>query len=122
MYTKYPRDLKKRTFEFAADVRRFLGIIPKKPANHEDSRQLLRSSGSVGANYLEADNPLSHRESQMRLRICLKEARESGYWLRLLDLGTNSNLINERDRLIVESTELVRIFAAIVRKRSSPES
>ncbi len=58
----------------------------------------------------------------MRLRICLKEARESGYWLRLLDLGTNPNLINERDRLIVESTELVRIFAAIVRKRSSPES
>ncbi|HUV13973.1 MAG TPA: four helix bundle protein [Acidobacteriota bacterium] len=120
--TKYPKNLKERTFEFAVDVRSFLGIIPKKPANNEDARQLLRSSGSVGANYLEADNALSHRDSQMRLRICLKEARESAYWLSLLDLGTNPNILTERDRLIAESTELVRIFAAIVRKRSSLNS
>jgi hypothetical protein len=53
------KDLKERTYQFAREVRDFLKVIPNKAGNVEDTRQLLRSSGSIGANYLEADNALT---------------------------------------------------------------
>lgn len=88
--------------------------LPGSTANREDARQLIRASGSVGANYLEANNSLSKKDFRMRIRICLKEAKESGYWLRLLQAeGRTSSL---RVRLIQESTELVKIFSTIYQR------
>ncbi len=110
------KDLKERTYQYAQEVRSFLKAVPRIPGNEEDARQLLRSSGSIGANYLEADNALSHRDSLMRIRICLKESRESEYWLRLLDLGQATELLPGREALLKESVELAKIFATIVRK------
>jgi four helix bundle protein len=110
------RDLKERTFQFAREVRDFLKVMPKMAGNVEDGRQLQRSSGSIGANYLEADNALSRRDSLMRMRICLKESRESEYWLRLLDLSVKPELLDRRASLMQESAELARIFATICRK------
>ena len=110
------KDLKERTYQFAKQVREFLKAIPKRAGNVEDGRQLLRSSGSIGANYLEADNALSRKDSLMRIRICLKESRESEYWLRLLDLSTSPPLLNRRESLMQESAELARIFATISRR------
>jgi len=110
------KDLKERTFQFAGEVRDFLKGIPDMAGNDEDSRQLLRSLGSIGANYLEADNALSRKDCLVRIRICLKESRESEYWLRLLDLGNKPQLLRHRESLIRESAELARIFAAITRK------
>ena len=52
----------------------------------------------------------------MRIRICLKESRESEYWLRLLDLGQATELLPGREALLKESVELAKIFATIVRK------
>ena len=109
-------DLKQRTFRFPQEVRRFIKRIPRTTGNVEDCRQLVRSSGSVGANYLEGDNALSQKDSLMRIRICLKESRESEYWLRLLDLDQGSQLDVSRERLVQESDELARIFATISRK------
>ena len=86
------KDLKERTYQYAQEVRSFLKAVPRTPGNVEDARQLLRSSGSIGANYLEADNALSQRDALMRIRICLKESRESEYWLRLLDLGQGTEI------------------------------
>jgi len=52
----------------------------------------------------------------MRIRISRKESKETGYWLRLLDAQNNPALNAERDKLIQESTELMRIFGAILQK------
>jgi len=85
-------------------------------ANEEDGRQLIRSSGSVGANYIEANDALSKKDFVMRIKICRKEAKESNYWLRLLDTGDADKLDNERNALIQESHELASIFGAIITK------
>lgn len=107
------RDLVKRTFEFAAAVRRFVNRLPKSIANFEDARQLVRASGSVAANYLEAQEGLSRKDFFYRIKVCRKEARESGLWLQLLDVGTDAALWADRSRLVVEAEELKRIFSSI---------
>lgn len=111
-----PYELEERTFEFAKAVRAFVKRLPKTVCNMEDVKQVVRSSGSVGANYIEANEALSKKDFRMRLKISRKEAKESRYWLRLLDTGTDPALETERARLIQESTELLKIFSAIINK------
>lgn len=108
-------DLENRTFRFAADVRRLIRQLPRTLYNREDARQLARSSGSVGANYIEANESLSKKDFRFRVKIARKEAKESRYWLRLLDLHGNTELEQERGQLVGESTELMNIFGAILR-------
>jgi len=69
-------DLEERTFLFAKDVRVWIKTIPNTLANLEDAKQLVRSSGSVGANYLEANESLSKKDFLMRIKITRKEATE----------------------------------------------
>ena len=107
-------DLEERTFEFASKVRTFIKQLPKSIANIEDSKQLVKSSGSVGANYIEANEALSKKDFLMRLKISRKEAKESRYWLRLLDV--QEELLETRNSLLQEATELMNIFAAIINK------
>ncbi len=111
-----PRDLVKRTFEFAVKVRRFIDLLPKSISNYEDAKPLVRSSGSVAANYLEAQEGLSWKDFFYRIKICRKEARESDLWLRLINCGVNSDLKKESGRLAAEADELKRIFSAIAGK------
>jgi len=108
-------DLEERTFKFAWDVRIFIRQIPKI-MNLEDSKQLIRSSGSIGANYIEANEALSKKDFVLRVKICRKEAKETSYWLRLLNLGEGSNLNKEREKLVQEAIELMKIFSSIMRK------
>jgi four helix bundle protein len=108
-------DLEDRTLEFARQVRVFVGKLSKTTANLEDGKQLLRSSGSVGANYIEANEALSKEDFLMRIKICRKEAKESRYWLRLIDTG-GSELEKEGKALENEARELTHIFGAIVTK------
>ncbi len=70
-------DLEDRTLELAKHVRRFVRKLAKTSANTEDSKQLIRSSGSVGANYIEANEALSKKDFVMRIKICRKEAKET---------------------------------------------
>jgi len=107
-------DLEDRTLEFARRVRAFVKKLPKTIANIEDGKQLIRSSGSIGANYIEANEALSRKDFIMRIKICRKEAKESRYWLNLIDCG--NTLENERKDLLRESTELTNIFGTIYRK------
>ncbi len=107
-------DLEERTFEFAKKVRAFIKQIPKSIANIEDSKQLVKSSGSVGANYIEANEALSKKDFLMRLKISRKEAKESRYWLRLLDV--QEELLETRNSLFQEATELMNIFGSIINK------
>jgi len=109
-------DLEERTFKFARDVRFFVKILPKTIGNIEDGKQAVRASGSVAANYIEANEALSKKDFLMRIKICRKEAKESRLWLRLADTYNNQKLEKERDRLIQEATELMNIFGSIIRK------
>jgi four helix bundle protein len=90
--------------------------VPRSPANFEDTRQLIRSSGSVAANYLEAQEGLSRKDFFYRVKICRKEARESALWLRLIDVGLDEIRMVERHALLSEAVELTRIFSAIAAK------
>ena len=116
--TREPKqyDLEDRTFSFAKDVRAFARHIPRKIANIEDTKQVVRASGSVGANYIEANESLSKKDFLMRIKICRKEAKECRYWLQLIEAGDDSNLEKTKSVLIQEATELTSIFGAILRK------
>jgi four helix bundle protein len=109
-------DLEERTFQFARRVRVFVKTLPRTIANIEDVKQLIRASGSVGANYIEANESLGKKDFRMRLRIPRKEAKESRFWLRLVCVGDGPAVEAERTALIQECVELTRIFAAILRK------
>ena len=82
-------DLEERTFQFAKSVRLFTKTLPKTISNVEDGKQVIRSSGSVGANYREANESLSKKDFLMRVKISRKEAKESAYWLRLIHETNN---------------------------------
>ncbi|MFL5328841.1 MAG: four helix bundle protein [Gemmataceae bacterium] len=112
-------DLEERTYQFARRVRTWCKLLPLTIGNIEDSRQLIRSSGSVGANYIEANEPLGTKDFLVHIKMCRKESKESRYWLRLLDLESKPMLEEERDALIQEATELLLIFAAIIQKRTN---
>jgi len=77
---------------------------------------LVKASGSVGANYIEANESISKKDFVFRIKICRKESKESRYWLRLLDTEEDAALDIERQDLIRESTELMNIFGAILQK------
>ena len=108
-------DLEERTFLFAQRVRKFVKLIPKTTGNLEDGRQVIRSSGSTGANYIEANEPLGPKDFLLRMKTSRKESKESRYWLRLLDLEAKPELERERAALVREATELVLIFSAILK-------
>jgi four helix bundle protein len=114
--TEQPRDLVDMTFRFATEARRFVNRLPKVLSNYEDSRQLIRSSGSVAANYIESQEGLSRKDFFYRIKVCRKEARESGLWLRLVEIAGDPTLALERDRLAAEADELKRILSAIAGK------
>ena len=77
-------DLEERTLKFAINSRLFLKKLPKTISNIEDAKQYARSSGSVGANYIEANESLSKKDICVRIKICRKEAKESSYWLKIM--------------------------------------
>jgi len=108
-------DLEERTFHFARRTRGFVKTLAKTIANVEDARQVIRSSGSVGANYIEANEALSKKDFVLRIKICRKEAKESRYWLRLIEV-LEAEVAGEREALIQEARELMNIFGSIVRK------
>jgi four helix bundle protein len=109
-------DLEERTFQFAKDVRLFVKSLTKTIANKEDSKQLIRSSGSVGANYIEANESLGKKDFLMRLKISRKEAKESVYWLRLINETNNLTKADDVQKLIQEAIELKKIFSSILEK------
>lgn len=109
-------DLEERTFQFAKSVRFFVKKLPRTIANIEDGKQLIKSSGSVGANYIEANEPLSKKDFVFRIKICRKEAKESAYFIRLIKETNPKELENETLSLYNEAIELKKIFSSIIEK------
>lgn len=110
-------DLEQRTYVFAQNVRNFIkeqtGSIYKiLPSDYD---QLLRSSGSVGANYIEANEAMSQKDFAKHIKICRKEAKESWYWLRLIRAHISPASHTKIGVLIQEAHELQLIFGSITR-------
>ena len=109
-------DLEERTFQFAKKTGFYVKQLPKNISNLEYGRQVVDSSGSVGANYIEANEALSKKDFTMRIKICRKEAKESAYWLRLI-VGTNDEKYKQDGmNLLNEAIELKKIFSSILAK------
>ena len=111
-----PYDLEERTFQFAKEVRLFIKTLNKTIANIEDGKQVVRSSGSIGSNYIEANESLSKKDFIFRVKISRKEAKESVYWLRLISETNELSDIKLASKLIQESTELKKILSSIIEK------
>jgi len=109
-------DLEERTFQFAKAVRLFIKTLPKTIANIEDIKQLVKASGSVGANYREANEALSKKDFLMRIKISRKESKESAYWLRLIHATNSLKNADEALSLRQEANELKKIFSSIIEK------
>ncbi len=107
-------DLEERTLGFAKRVNNYVNRLPKTIPNIENGKQLVKAAGSVGANYREANEALSRKDFLMRIKICRKEAKESHYWLNLTE--PNKKDQQEKNSLIKEATELMKIFGSIIEK------
>ena len=110
-------DLEKRTEQFAKDVIQLCKELSKNTVNFELISQVVRASGSVGANYIEANESLSKKDFFNHIKICRKESKESRYWLRIM-LSANPEFEKEINPLTQESTELMNIFGTILKKNT----
>jgi four helix bundle protein len=108
-------NLEDRTFDFANTCKEFLKKIDRNIHNLEYYKQLIRSSGLVAANFIEANESFSRNDFSHRIKICRKEAKESRLWLRLIDIN-EQKMAAARDMLIQETIELTRIFGAMLEK------
>ncbi|MFH1170925.1 MAG: four helix bundle protein [bacterium] len=106
--------LEERTFTFAQQTVRYCQNLPKTLSNLEIAKQLVRSAGSVGANYIEANEACSKKDFLHRVKITRKEAKESEYWIRLTIPKTEEE--ESQRRLLQEACELRKIFSAILIK------
>ncbi|AOC94455.1 hypothetical protein BB050_01324 [Flavobacterium anhuiense] len=112
-----PYNLEERIFLFAKECRIYIRTLPKNISNIEDGKQLIRSSGSVGANYIEANEKLGDKDLIFRLKIARKEAKESKFWLQLLN-DLNPDQKSTSESLLFEVEELRKILSAIISKTS----
>ena len=90
--------------------------LPNTQANSEDVKQLVRLSGIVGANYIEANESLGKRDFAHKVKISRKEAKESAYWLRLIMETNDLTNVDEFKSLQSEAIELKKILSAIIEK------
>ena len=112
-------DLEERTYRFASGCSEFVEKVPKTISNVEYGTQLVRASGSVAGNYIEANESLSKKDFVFRIKICRKESKESRLWIRLLRCP--EAMQEERRWLFGEATELMKIFGAILTKSTKPK-
>ncbi len=115
--SKFDSDkFQERLFLFARECRLLISRLPSTEYNKTYTRQLIRSSSSPGANYIEALEAMSRKDFVHRLRICRKEIRESGYWLCLI-IDANSNnaiVVNKCKLLVTESDEIKRMLSSSI--------
>lgn len=107
-------DLEERCLNFAGRVNSYVNKLPRTIPNIENGKQLVRSAGSTGANYIEANESMSKRDFVMRVKISKKEAKESRFWLLLTEPSKEHQ--KEKDELIQEATELMKILGSILEK------
>ncbi len=108
-------DLEERTLKFSKEIIRLIKSIPRNVINHPIFSQLIRSATSVGANYREANDALGKKDFTHCLKIARKEAKETIYWLNLLE-EVNLEFIDIIKKLEKEAGEIRNILSAIIKK------
>ena len=106
------RDLEVRTTEFAKMVIRLCKKLPSTTINRPLIDQIIRSSGSVGANYREANEAVGKKDFTYRIRIARKETKETDHWLQLIEVA-NPTIHGEIVPIAKEASELRSIFTSI---------
>jgi four helix bundle protein len=108
------RDILDRTFAFSVRAVRFCRALDAKPGVYRNlARQLLRSATSIGANVEEPQAGQSRADFLSKYAIALKEARETSYWLRLIQSTQEDSRCNLQP-LLKEVQEISRILGAII--------
>ncbi|MBS1597666.1 MAG: four helix bundle protein [Bacteroidetes bacterium] len=107
-------ELEERFFDFAKSVRNFCRKVKWDLINAGYVKQVIRSSSSIGANYIEASDDLGRADEKMKLKIARREAKETIYWLRLILLYDNPEMELEKDTLIDEGSQIRRILSTIL--------
>lgn len=108
-------DLQERTLEFGKRTIHLVKALPRSSTNLILGDQVLRSGTSMGANYREADACCTKKDFKFKIAICLKEAKETVYWLRLI-MESSPEIARRIEPLLKEAGELVKIFATIYEK------
>lgn len=110
------QELEIRFHNFANKTRNFCLNLKWDIINSEYIRQLIRSSGSVGANYIEAADDLGKLDEKMKIKIARRESKESIHWLDLILTYENKELEEERIVLMDEAEQIKKILSAILNK------
>ena len=116
--TQFVQEYITRSIKFGVSVIHFCNELPKSTSAQVIAKQVLRSSTSVGANFVEAQATHSRQDFLNFLTIALKSANETIYWLKLLIEARIGN-INREQALVRESQELANILGAILKKLRS---
>ena len=117
----YENNLEDRTTEFGKRVIRLCKVLIKDKINFPIIEQIIRSSGSVGANYREANDSLGTKDFLYRMRITRKECKESIHWLELIE-EANPQLKLRMQDLKQEARELKNILSSIIFKKEEKKS
>lgn len=109
-------ELEERLLLFAKSVRLFFFNKELNFIVRIDARQVIRSSGSIGANYIEANEAMSPKDKKYRMKIARKEAKETSYWLSLNELYFKNEDLRELLELKQEADQIKKILSAIINK------
>src|SRR3989338_6931112 len=112
-------DLEKRTTDFAKAVIKLCMNLPRNPMNDRLVGQVVGSSGSIGANYREANDALGTKDFVHKLKISRREAKETIHWLELIVVA-NPSVEKKVSLLIKEAIELRNILSSIISKVNNP--
>lgn len=105
-------DLEERTAKFGESIIEFVKSLDQNNINYSLVNQIIRSSTSIGANYMEANQASSKRDFRNKIHICRKESNETKHWLRMI-AKANLNKVIQCRHLWKEAHELTLIFAKI---------
>jgi len=105
-------DITDRTFEFAVEIVNFAHKLPKTPAGFRIGGQITGSGTSIGANVQEAQNASSKKDFINKMNISLREARETLYWLRIIN---ETKISDVSDALLLESEAIIKILTTIIK-------
>lgn len=106
-------DLEERTALFGESVIKLCRNIKQDNITSPMINQLIRSSTSIGANYMEANGASSKRDFVNKIFICKKESQETKHWLRMISSGVAENFKEELEKISKECQELIFIFQKI---------
>ena len=115
-------DLEDRLLAYAVRVIHVSEALPKKPTGNHIRNQLLRSGTSPAPNYGEAQSAESRQDFTHKLKIVLKELRETRVWLLMIQKAALIKPTSSLDQLLQETNELISIFVASLKTTAKHQS